>query len=263
MAHPHGLAGQYARIEATRRHQRLLFAAFMLVLFMFLGYGFVWGYFWRAWGATMALVPVVAAGLLMLIGWKYLEPYLDRRARLRIRYMRGGQGEALVAWLLEDLDDDWHIFNGVKLEAGNDHDHVLVGPGGVFCISTKSNRGLFARAGDGLIYNGQPSKFGAQVHRQTMELKDRLTALLGSDVPWIEAVLAVPFGWTEGETRGSKFWLVHQDNIVEQLAPGDGPKKLTPQQVQRVVKAMEMIQESAAEVFERPAPLTGRSFGNR
>jgi hypothetical protein len=46
---------------------------------------------------------------------------------------------------------------------------------------------------------------------------------------------------------------VHQDNIVEQLAPHDGPKKLNARQIERVVGAMTMIQGSAAKVFERPA----------
>jgi hypothetical protein len=55
-----------------------------------------------------------------------------------------------------------------------------------------------------LRHNGQLSPFAQQALRQTMALRDRLNALMGRDVPWVQAVLAVPLGFTEGDACGGK-----------------------------------------------------------
>lgn len=59
------------------------------------------------------------------------------------RAARGAEGERKVGSILEDLAPDWHVLHGVWLGHG-DIDHVLVGPGGVFTIETKSHRGQIA-----------------------------------------------------------------------------------------------------------------------
>ena len=111
----------------------------------------------------------------------------------RLRYWRGAQMESLVGWILQDLDDDWHIFNGVQLQEASDVDHIVVGPGGVFCISTKSAKGLFSVGPDGrVLHNNKPTGLIGNTRSQAMALKDRLAALLGADVPYVNAVLAVP-----------------------------------------------------------------------
>jgi hypothetical protein len=56
------------------------------------------------------------------------------------RAARGAEGERKVGAILENLSPDWHVLHGVWLGRG-DIDHVLVGPGGVFTVETKSNRG--------------------------------------------------------------------------------------------------------------------------
>jgi hypothetical protein len=159
-----------------------------------------------------------------------------------------------VAWLLEDLDDNWHVFNGIKLERNSDIDHVVVGPGGIYCVSTKSARGWFVGTPDGLLHNSKPSDLAQRALRQTMNLKDRLVALMGADVPWVQPVLAVPYGYVDGDACGGKVWLVHQEQIPDRFAPEGGPRRLDPHQVGRVVKVMEIIRAGAADVYERPAP---------
>jgi hypothetical protein len=56
------------------------------------------------------------------------------------RALRGAEGERKVGAILEGLAPTWHVLHGVWLGHG-DIDHVLIGPGGVFTIETKSNRG--------------------------------------------------------------------------------------------------------------------------
>jgi hypothetical protein len=56
------------------------------------------------------------------------------------RWSRGAEGERKVGAILETLGPGWHVLHDVSLGRGN-IDHVLVGPGGVFSIETKSNPG--------------------------------------------------------------------------------------------------------------------------
>jgi hypothetical protein len=218
------------------------------------GVGWVSGYFWSRWGPIVASLAVCAMFAMFMVAWRRIERYLDKCAVDRLKYLRGGQAEGLVAWVLEDLDDDWHVFNSIKVEAGSDIDHVVVGPGGVFCISTKAHRGIFSGTRDGLLHNGQPSPFANEALRQTMDLVSWFRQAMRADVPYVQCVLAVPLGFTEGEACGGKVWLAHQHEILRRLAPEQARRRLDNKQISRTVKVLEMIEQNAASVFRR-APL--------
>lgn len=259
MAIRHGLAGQYGKNEAKRVNVRM---AMLLVGSIIVGaavLGFLYGYFFSIRAQGLLLPIFMLIGLPMLWLWRWLDRRIDIEGKKRIKHMRGGQAEGLVAWILEDLDDRWHVFNGVKLESGSDTDHIVVGPGGLFCISTKSHRGWFQATHDGVLRNGKPVLFAADVKRQAMNLVSRLKAAMGNDVPWVQPVLATPFGYTEGDPFNGKVWLVHADDLIERIAPekadSRSPKPLTAEQVRRVVGLLEMIQTGAAEIYQRPAPI--------
>lgn len=254
MAIRHGLAGQYGKSEAQQRIHRMMDKLFVIGMSVTAITAFVGGYFFGKGGYwPLAGVPIFV--VIYVAGTRYvnrMDPFLDKLAKERIKYLRGGQLEALVAWLLEDLDDNWHIYNGVKLESSSDIDHVLLGPGGLFCISTKSQRGHFKGTPDGVLHNGRDCSFAKQTFSQAMQLKDRLCAMMGGDVPWIQPVLAVPLGFVEGDACGGKVWVVHQEDIKDRLAPEATVKRLSKEQVARVAKVLEMIQTSAAAVYQRP-----------
>ena len=184
-------------------------------------------------------------GINLPVGMASNLPQDRQRRRERIKYLRGGQAEGLIAWLLEGLDDDWHIFNGIKLERESDIDHILIGPAGVFCISTKSHRGLFTGTSDGLLHNGQSCPFAKDAMRQAMTLRDRLAALMGKDVPFVQPVLAVPFGYVEGAACGGKVWVRHQDDITSRIAPKDTRRRLSEKEVAPLVGVLEMFEKDA------------------
>jgi hypothetical protein len=140
---------------------------------------------------------------------------------------------------------------------------VVVGPGGLYCISTKSHRGLFVGTADGLLHNGQPTPFARQAMRQTMDLRNRLQAMMGNDVPWVQAVLALSFGYVERDACGGKVWLVHQENVLKRLAPENGATKLSKGQIARTVKVLEMMQDGAASVYDRPPQSAPKSVSPR
>lgn len=57
------------------------------------------------------------------------------------RWLRGAEGERAVGAICTELEGDgWYAIHDVSLGRGN-VDHILVGPGGIFTIETKSHRG--------------------------------------------------------------------------------------------------------------------------
>lgn len=84
-------------------------------------------------GAPLALVELVALGV-MLVGDRLYSAQADR-------WLRGAEGERAVGTVLAQLEDDgWRALHDISLGRGN-VDHVLIGPGGIFTIETKSHPG--------------------------------------------------------------------------------------------------------------------------
>jgi hypothetical protein len=120
---------------------------------------------WSVWIASVAVIVIGVATLHVIRRW--IEPWVETIAKARLQYLRGGQGEALVSSLLcKDLGDRWHVFNGTMIDEHGDIDHVVVGPAGVFCISTKSVRGPFIGMPGGLRHNGQPCPYAHEAQRR-------------------------------------------------------------------------------------------------
>ena len=138
------------------------------------------------------------------------------------------------------------------MEESWDLDHVAVGPGGIFYVSTKSWRGLLRMGVDGrLCKNGQAIDILNQTVAQAMQLRERLAALIGEDVPFVQAVLAAPFAYTDGPTMQGRVLVAHQDNLVEAIE-GDGKIRLKKEQLRRCIDALEMLQKTAKHLYRRP-----------
>lgn len=120
-------AGAYAQAHADRLRRRLLLAvlgSFAVLAVAFLAFH----------GRGLALVEIELVFLLALVLLRSaVEPVAER-------WGRGAAGERKVGAILDGLGPDWHALHGVWLGRG-DIDHVLVGPGGVFTVETKSHRG--------------------------------------------------------------------------------------------------------------------------
>lgn len=84
-------------------------------------------------GVALALIGLVSLGL-MLGANRFYSPQVDR-------WLQGAQGEREVAAVLAKLESDgWQALHDVSLGRGN-VDHVMIGPGGIFTVETKSHRG--------------------------------------------------------------------------------------------------------------------------
>jgi Nuclease-related domain len=76
----------------------------------------------------------LAAIAVMVVADRVFEPSFDR-------WLRGAEGEESVGAVLDGLaGEGWLAIHDVSLGRGN-VDHVVAGPGGIFTIETKSNRG--------------------------------------------------------------------------------------------------------------------------
>ncbi len=95
------------------------------------------GAFWLGLsGPPLAFLALAAIGVTIAAD-RYYAPRADR-------WLRGANGEREVGQVLAGLEaDGWLTLHGVSLGRG-DVDHVLIGPGGVFTVETKSHPGKIA-----------------------------------------------------------------------------------------------------------------------
>lgn len=121
-------AGQHARsrgLELMLKPVLLGGAALLAILVAWLGFGLG--------GMPLVLFELAAIGVI-LAGDHVYSKQADR-------WLQGAEGERAVGSVLAGLESDgWQALHDISLERGN-VDHILVGPGGIFTIETKSNRG--------------------------------------------------------------------------------------------------------------------------
>jgi hypothetical protein len=126
--------------------------------------------------------------------------------------------------------------------AGGDWDHVLVGPAGIFCVSTKSQRGTYSVRPDGTyLLNGKETKHIHQSQSLALRLKDELERVAGP-VPWIQPVLIAPFTYVDFQTFQNKAWVLHEQNLNEVFL--NAPEKLKPADIERIAKAVKYIADT-------------------
>lgn len=242
MAKVFGRPGEYSH----DRNKRMVMFKLNAVVMTIGVYAFLVGYFLGRVRSPWILLAVALSLAGMSLLTRIVQPWWDQTEKERKKFLRGAQGEAMIGWLLEDLPDDWYVFHGLQLQSGGDLDHIAVGPGGVYYISTKNLRGLISTDSAGrVVYNTKPTDLVQRTLRQAMALRERLVAILGADV-YVNAVLAVPFAWIDLKGPHNKVWVLHKDNLLQALE--NGPKRLTEKQVKAYVTAVEMIAASARKV---------------
>lgn len=121
-------AGQHARSQAKGLATQMV-VILALALLVLLAATAVFGL--RGWALSGVALGVIAVAYL---ADRAFEPKFGR-------WLRGAEGEEQVGDILNGLAaDGWHVTHDVSLGRGN-IDHLLVGPGGIFSIETKSHPG--------------------------------------------------------------------------------------------------------------------------
>lgn len=231
-----GKAGQHCKAEADKRFRSItlriltVMAVGGICIGIGLGfYAFPLVFRFLPWARRVpaivysagVLALEIVAGVIVASLIRAVRDPLDKLSHERIRYLYAGQAEALVAYTLRSLDDKWHLFNGIAMKGGGDIDHVLVGPRGLFCLSTKSSRGIYSRGTDGrVMLNGKPNDDVAEAQRLAMTLRHWLEARLQPDhgvrsIPFVQPVLVVPFAFIDFEWSAMNVWVVEPNKLID------------------------------------------------
>jgi Nuclease-related domain len=245
----HGLPGAFARSAARRR----LFRGFVPLLVLLWVSGGIFGFWLAKWD-----VPIVAGMCLVAVGllygsMRFVEANVDSIRGDWLKYARGLDGERLVSSILDELGSEWHVVHGLQLWQGQDFDHVLVGPGGLFYIQTKNWRGQITRAADELLRNGEYVGAIGAIRAQAMQLKDRLSKETGAPVRWVNAILAVPFAWIDVKGEPKNVAVLQQQDLLKYIQRQ--PKQFDRAQIDRCVVALERIVRAGPA----PRPTTAAS----
>ena len=139
-------------------------------------------------------------GIILFIGTVYIGASLYSNGAINgKKWNKGIVGEKTVASYLNELPQDYVIFNDVKFPGSYGNlDHVVIGPNGIFVIETKNYDGFYIVKEDGWYYKnrkhiekakGQPGK---QVLRNVMSLKKFLIRNnINMKGVWIEPIVTL------------------------------------------------------------------------
>ncbi|MEV6954941.1 nuclease-related domain-containing protein [Streptomyces sp. NPDC051183] len=146
----------------------------------------------------------------------------------------GLEGERRVGQELNRLSPlGWRVLHGVEKSNGGDIDHLVIGPGGVFSINTKTHRGASVWVGDSMakVNGGPPQPYAAASKAEADYVRRVLGRYCDFEVP-VEPVLvfvgaaALKRAVTQYAVR------IYQEREVSALGPLTG--KLNPEQVESV-----------------------------
>ncbi|MFJ7960771.1 nuclease-related domain-containing protein [Streptomyces sp. NPDC096319] len=127
----------------------------------------------------------------------------------------------------------WRVLHGIEKSNGGDIDHLLIGPGGVFSINTKTHRGASVWVGDTMakVNGGKPHPYAAASKAEADYVRVVLGRYCDFDVP-VEPVL-VFVGVERLQRTATQYTVrVYQEREVAALGPLAG--KLTSEQVEAV-----------------------------
>lgn len=143
-------------------------------------------------------------------------------------WFTGAVGEIAVGRMLESLPPSWVVYHALPIgNRGSDIDHLVVGPGGVFTINTKTHRRAKIWVGDrAILVNGHKQPY----LRNSVHEGERISKVLrplGAD--YVRPVLAfydpAEITWKQRpadvsvlEARGLVRWLVKQPHRLEGAA---------------------------------------------
>ena len=194
------------------------------IALVLLGFGFaVWllVQLFAPWMGALAL-PLAFLAVMRLLQDKAVERAVVAKAR-------GYLGEARVGRVLEALPSPWRVFHDVDL-GGENADHVVVGPAGVFNVEVKNYTGLIRATPQGLWVRGERRD---DLVRQAWRQAHKLRELLGVEV---EPLLVFVGGRLEGRRVG-RLPVLPPEEVGAYLR--GLPARLSFTEAQRVSKLLE------------------------
>ncbi|MFB7363614.1 nuclease-related domain-containing protein [Streptomyces hydrogenans] len=149
-------------------------------------------------------------------------------------FYTGLEGEQKVGRELARLSRfGWHVLHGIQKSNGGDIDHLLIGPGGVFTINTKTHRGAAVWIGDTMVKvnGGQPRPYAAASKSEADFVRRSLQRYCDFDVP-VEPMLVFVGAESLHRADPQSAVRVYQEREIAALGPLAG--NLTAHQVEAV-----------------------------
>lgn len=152
----------------------------------------------------------------------------------------GVQGERIVARLLAELGEGWHVLHSIPAGSrGRDIDHLVIGPPGVVTINTKNAPGKAVwAAGRTLIVDGNRTTFTQRALDEVRHAESRLSASVGMTVPIRGLIVLIsPGPITRKNTSGDQEHVIEVIGDRELLAALRRRRELSDDQVTRIAQA--------------------------
>ncbi|OLZ67016.1 NERD nuclease [Streptomyces sp. IMTB 2501] len=180
------------------------------------------------------------AGVLKMIAARGPSTAQRVRAKLLRRssewdsWYTGLEGERRVGRELERLSPlGWRVLHGIEKSNGGDIDHLLIGPGGVFSINTKTHRGASVWVGDTMakVNGGRPQPYAAASRAEADYVRGVLERYCDFAVSVEPALVFV--GIASLDRAATQYTVrIYQEREVASLGPLTG--RLTAAQVEQV-----------------------------
>lgn len=245
-ARPLRLPGQSVDEELERVLEDKVRSRLFVILFSFVFALMEW---WR-WYFDVSPNPLLYS-LFFIITAAVASPGLMRAIKSARRLKLGRDGERAVGQVLERLlANGYHIFHDVPGDGWN-IDHVIVGPGGIFTVETKTlskpekGRAAIQYGGDTLLKGGVD--LGScldQAKAQATSLRRLVGESLGRTYP-IQPTIVFP-GWFIEASSGAQneVWVLEPKALLKWVR--GSRKALDPEQVREVRRAIsQYVRESA------------------
>jgi hypothetical protein len=127
-----------------------------------------------------------AAPIWQLVGW-FLGLRNDERS-----WRQREHGELTVAMQLSKLPKGWFVLHSVEINATTDIDHLVVGPGGVFALSSRCHPKSQASVNDRAVrIDGQPTKYLGKSREAALRASHMLSVVCRRHVPVQAAIVFV------------------------------------------------------------------------
>mgnify|MGYP000259796344 CR=1 FL=1 len=172
------------------------------------------------WIGALAL-PLALLAVVRMLQDKEVE-------RLVVASARGYRGEAQVGRLLSRLPSTWKVYHDVDL-GGENADHVVVGPAGVFNVEVKNYTGPVEARPNGLWVRGQRRD---DLVRQAWRQAHKLQELLGVEVQPILVFLGKKVNGQVG-----RLWVMGEEDLLGHLKAL--PPRLTFAEAKQIGEVLE------------------------
>jgi len=227
------LPGQSIREERERLFDDKIMGYLFAFAGMWLLAGWQWLYWWSGSKPSPGFVTVVASIVTIYCAYRIWRLYPEFR-NLNL----GEKGERRVSEVLRTLRDRNYVtFDDLLLEGVN-IDHVVVGPGGVFAIETKTYS-VFGNGIAGIAANGELHLSGKPALKDALNQARSSAALISAEVKrwtarevWVTPVVVLP-GWRIDPPKSETTVIVLNEEIVSEFFKTRG-EKLSHAQVREV-----------------------------